>query len=86
MFARDASRGAAPHAQSSTRYVSTSRRQRLLMAPIFDLANHDRDCLHLLGPYDVSDFLTFLAGAPLKKGDEVRATGLEHMHLDAHGG
>jgi hypothetical protein len=42
------------------------------MAPVFDLANHERDCPHYLSPYDVSDFLTFIAGAPLKKGDEVR--------------
>ncbi|KAG2445816.1 hypothetical protein HXX76_000420 [Chlamydomonas incerta] len=56
---------------SSTRYVSTVRRRRLLMAPVFDLANHDRDCMHLLSPYDKSDYLIFLAGAPLKKGDEI---------------
>ncbi|GFR46874.1 hypothetical protein Agub_g8515 [Astrephomene gubernaculifera] len=56
---------------SSTRYVSTTRRKRLLMAPVFDLANHERDCDNMLSTYEGEDFLYFIAAKDLQPGDEI---------------
>ncbi|EFJ50972.1 hypothetical protein VOLCADRAFT_103616 [Volvox carteri f. nagariensis] len=56
---------------SSTRYVSSLRRRRLLMAPIFDLANHWRNCSSSLSAYETGDFLYFMAGENINAGDEV---------------
>ncbi|KXZ55869.1 hypothetical protein GPECTOR_2g1420 [Gonium pectorale] len=57
--------------KSSTRYVLTHRRRRLLMAPIFDLANHDRSCTTYLTPYESGNMLHFVAGSDIKQGEEV---------------
>ncbi|KAG2498291.1 hypothetical protein HYH03_003552 [Edaphochlamys debaryana] len=56
---------------SSTRYVSSARRRRLLMAPVFDLANHDRNCANYLSAYDTADFLHLLAGEDMAANTEV---------------
>ncbi|PNH09942.1 hypothetical protein TSOC_003417 [Tetrabaena socialis] len=56
---------------SSTRYVSTARRRRLLMAPIFDLANHERECLHTISSYETADFLHVVAGEDVEEGQEI---------------
>ncbi|GLI58853.1 hypothetical protein VaNZ11_000619 [Volvox africanus] len=56
---------------SSTRYVSSLRRRRLLMAPIFDLANHERNCTSTLSTYEGGNYLYFLAGQDINAGDEI---------------
>lgn len=57
--------------QSSTRYVSAARRKRLIMAPIYDMANHDRNCPHTINPYEDSMFLHIIAGRDVQPGEEV---------------
>lgn len=55
---------------TSTRYLSTEPRDRLLMVPIFDLANHRTGCPHYT-EYRNSLFLTMRAGEDIMEGDEV---------------
>ncbi len=63
-----------PHVpQSSTRYVSTNRRRRLLMVPLFDMANHARECPHHISGYDQGDWFHLIAGEDVEAGEEVRA-------------
>lgn len=59
--------------QSSTRYVSTHRRRRLLMVPLFDMANHARECPHHISGYEQGDWFHLIAGEDLEAGDEVCA-------------
>lgn len=61
-----------PPLQSSTRYVSAARRKRLIMAPVYDMANHERDCPHTINPYEDSTYLHIIAGKDVKAGEEVR--------------
>lgn len=62
-------------AQSSTRYVSAARRKRLIMAPIYDMANHERECPHTINPYEDSTYLHIIAGRDVEAGEEVRKRG-----------
>ncbi len=62
-----------PHLpQSTTRYVSTHQRWRLLLVPIFDMANHARDCPHHISGYDQGHWFHFTARRDLEPGEEVR--------------
>ncbi|KAG2498286.1 hypothetical protein HYH03_003547 [Edaphochlamys debaryana] len=56
---------------AGTRYVASAGRTRLLMAPIYDMANHARTCKNYLSQYDKSDFLHLYAGEDLEAGDEI---------------
>lgn len=59
-------------ALSSTRYVGSGSRNRLLLVPIYDMANHHRDCKHRLLPLDDGNELAqFVAGHDLALGDEI---------------
>ncbi|KAL6752581.1 hypothetical protein V8C86DRAFT_2751589 [Haematococcus lacustris] len=58
-------------ALSSTRYVSTNARQRLMMFPLFDLMNHQHQCLHFLSNYDEADEEQVIAGKDVEAGEEL---------------
>lgn len=77
-------------AQSSTRYVASGRRKILVMAPVFDLSNHERKCVHTIGPYERSDFFHMIAGKDVKPGDEIcyrsASRAGRHGGWDGHGG
>lgn len=56
---------------SSTRYVSATRRKRLIMVPVYDMANHKLECPHHINEYEASDFFRLIAGADVKEGEEI---------------
>lgn len=41
------------------------------MVPVFDMANHYRNCEHSISKYESSDFLHVVAGKDLQPGDEI---------------
>ncbi|KAG2498278.1 hypothetical protein HYH03_003539 [Edaphochlamys debaryana] len=54
-----------------SRYLAVHGRPRLMMAPIFDLANHDNHCTTYLESYVKSDYLHMKAGVDYEPGDEI---------------
>eukprot|EP00195_Chlamydomonas_chlamydogama_P006162 CAMPEP_0202890664 /NCGR_PEP_ID=MMETSP1392-20130828/995_1 /ASSEMBLY_ACC=CAM_ASM_000868 /TAXON_ID=225041 /ORGANISM="Chlamydomonas chlamydogama, Strain SAG 11-48b" /LENGTH=357 /DNA_ID=CAMNT_0049574279 /DNA_START=49 /DNA_END=1122 /DNA_ORIENTATION=+ len=59
-------------ALTSTRYVSTdSVRARLIMVPIYDMANHWHKCPHTISVYDNADELHIIAGKDVEAGEEI---------------
>ncbi|KAL6765654.1 hypothetical protein V8C86DRAFT_506327 [Haematococcus lacustris] len=58
-------------AVSSTRYVSSLERKRLMMFPVFDLLNHRQHCPHTLAQYDEGDEMQLVAGEDVEAGEEL---------------
>eukprot|EP00197_Chlamydomonas_leiostraca_P010433 CAMPEP_0202863132 /NCGR_PEP_ID=MMETSP1391-20130828/3893_1 /ASSEMBLY_ACC=CAM_ASM_000867 /TAXON_ID=1034604 /ORGANISM="Chlamydomonas leiostraca, Strain SAG 11-49" /LENGTH=246 /DNA_ID=CAMNT_0049542733 /DNA_START=17 /DNA_END=757 /DNA_ORIENTATION=+ len=56
---------------SATRYVAVDKRQRLMMIPVYDMANHVRDCPHYISAYDDGDEVHIIAGTDVQPGDEI---------------
>ncbi len=58
--------------QVTTRYLATGTRARMIMVPIFDMANHRPDCPHSVSIYDDATELHMVAGRDVEAGEEVR--------------
>eukprot|EP00798_Chlamydomonas_sp_ICE-L_P000386 gene386-1781_t len=69
-------------ALTSTRYVASHERERLLLVPIYDLGNHHRTCPTLLTEYDRANEISMVAGEDLQPGDEIFINYSEDVRAD----